>query len=81
MKEVAGFLNSECDCPKNTSFQNPGYPFDRARIKCWRCRLRMKGKVSCPECAGDGRVQKFLDRTFSNRCPRCNGYGYMQEVE
>ena len=34
-------------------------------------------KVDCPECKGDGRIQKFFDRTFSNRCPKCNGYGYV----
>lgn len=34
-------------------------------------------KVDCSECEGDGRVQKFFDRTFSNRCPKCNGYGYV----
>ncbi len=34
-------------------------------------------KVDCPACDGDGRVQKFLDRTFSNRCPKCNGNGYV----
>ncbi len=34
-------------------------------------------KVDCPTCGGDGRIQKFMDRTFSNRCPKCNGYGYV----
>ncbi len=33
--------------------------------------------IDCPDCKGDGRIQKFLGRTFSNRCRKCNGYGYV----
>lgn len=46
-------------------------------------RLHSQGvviKVDCPECNGDGRIQKFFDRTFSNRCPKCNGYGYVATI-
>ncbi len=35
----------------------------------------MDEQIDCRVCKGDGRVQRFFDRTFSNRCPECNGYG------
>lgn len=35
--------------------------------------------MGCLWCDGDGRIQKFLDRTFSNRCPKCSGYGIVPD--
>jgi len=33
-------------------------------------------KVDCSECGGDGRTDRHFDRCFSNRCYKCNGYGF-----
>ena len=35
----------------------------------------------CPECGGDGRQDRHFDRCFSNRCPNCNGYGWIKRVK
>ena len=32
--------------------------------------------VPGPDCKGDGRMNKHLDRHFTNRCPSCNGTGF-----
>ena len=35
----------------------------------------------CPECGGDGRQDRHFDRCFSNRCPNCNGYGFIKRLK
>ncbi|MBT3985009.1 molecular chaperone DnaJ [archaeon] len=49
--------------------------------KCDKCKGEGgKGKISCPECAGTGRVKKSYRTPFgtfaqSSTCPRCHGAG------
>ncbi len=35
----------------------------------------------CLECDGDGRQDRHFDRCFSNRCPNCNGYGWIKRLK
>ena len=86
MGDIVIICNSECgktteDIPEGIKFGNilagKFKQVDESGVPEWTCFECLE---NCPDCDGDGRVNKHLDRHFSNRCPSCNGYGKIVEA-
>lgn len=59
-------------------------PWDAPWLLSWRDELLERGRVVCPECEGDCRVEIATGgcpwSTRIEACPRCEGAGELREV-